>query len=111
MSTKFNIYYSTSANGPWRLANEEPIDRLEDGNEFTITGLQENSQYFVTIVGGVVEDDEFLPYLDQELGPEASKAGDFIVVSSHPRYKVRTFTPRRNGESSLEHTFTVSGII
>lgn len=94
MSTKFNIYYATSANGPWYLANDEPLDRIEEGNEYTISGLRTNTKYYVAIVGGVVEDDEFIPYISQEVGPEAANAGDFVVVDSYPKYQVRTFAPK-----------------
>ena len=70
MSTKFNIYYATSANGPWTLVNTEPLDRVADGNTYTISGLQENTSYFVNIVGGIINtSDEFVPLINKPCIP------------------------------------------
>lgn len=109
MSTKFNIYYATTPEGPWTLANEEPIDRDPDGNSFTISGLVSETQYYFQIVGGVVEDEEFVPLISQPIGPKREGAGDFNVFTPQ-LLSSKTFSPKIDDVDSLSHNF-VLGII
>ena len=107
MSTNFNVYFATSANGPWTLANDVPIDLVTTGNQYTITGLQADTLYYVSVVGGTITDSQFISLMSQEIGPKAIGAGDINIVETYPKYAVRTFSPGKVQEDSLSHTFTV----
>jgi hypothetical protein len=112
MSIKFNIYYSVSSSGPWTLANSTPIDRIAAGQEYTITGLATNTQYFIAIVPGTLdEDDSFLPLLSQAIGEEGVKAGGIETVKV-PVFAARTFAPSITITGTpMGHKFTISSIV
>jgi hypothetical protein len=107
MSTKFNIYYATTANGPWTLANEDPITRIAAGNEYTVTGLKRDTLYYVAIVGGYEDSNEFVPLTSQAIGPKSGGVGGVEVQSAAP-FAVRTFTPSITSEGYLGHQFGVT---
>lgn len=102
---KFNVYYSSAPQGPWILSNQTPIDRIPEGNNWTVSGLVPNTTYYFLVVGGVVEDDEFIPLRSQAIGPNSIGA---IGVGSQavPTITARTFAPQKAGESMLGQTFT-----
>lgn len=106
MSTKFNVYYSTTPNGPWILANTTPIDRDPNGNEYTITGLRYGVVYYVTVIGGKLNNQgEFVPLVSQSIGPR--QAGISGVNSDYkPSIYVRTWLPEITDEEALAHQFT-----
>ena len=66
---KYNVYYSSSPEGPWTLANLTPITHSDSGNSYTITGLNSATRYYVTVLGGIEEDGEFIPLFQQPVGP------------------------------------------
>jgi hypothetical protein len=107
---KFNVYYSTAPNGPWTLSNDTPIDRIPEGNSWTVSGLVPNATYYFLVVGGIIEDNEFIPLRSQAIGPNSIGA---VGVGSQASATIagRTFAPRRTDESSLGHTFEVNSII
>lgn len=106
-NTKFNIYYSPTPTGPWTLANPSPIDRDSVLNEYTVTGLNFSTQYYLTIVGGEVEDNEFLPHISQAIGPNNMGAGNVDIVTDEV-FLTRTFLPGVTDLSDpLGHTFEV----
>lgn len=107
IDTKFNIYYATTANGPWTLANSTPIDRVANGNQYTVTGLEYNTLYYVAIVGGYESGTEFIPLASQIIGPKTSGAGG-VEVQSTPPLAIRTFTPQIQEDSYISHEFTVT---
>ncbi len=70
MALKFNIYYKTDLSEPWILANNTPIDHDIEGNEFTVSGLKPDTRYYLTVVPGILDDNNnFVPYLNQAIGP------------------------------------------
>ena len=72
---KFNIYTSPSEIGPWTLENSDPIDLSDDGNQsYTVSGLEENTKYFLRVVGGKYIDDVFVPYFNQTIGVQGTGA-------------------------------------
>jgi hypothetical protein len=107
MEVKYNIYYSTSPEGPWTLASEVPIDHNDLGNSFQITGLRNDTKYYVSIVGGRVVGSEFLPLVTQPIGPLPEKASGVGVVTMPP-WGVKTFEPRVVGSASLKHSIAIS---
>ena len=46
MDIKYNIYVSTSPEGPWVLNNPIPIDHDQLGNEYTITDVIRDALYY-----------------------------------------------------------------
>lgn len=107
MNTKFNVYYSTTPNGPWILANTTPIDRDPNGNEYTITGLRYGVVYYVTVIGGKLNNQgEFVPLVSQSIGPKQAGIGgvdsDYKQVIS-----VRTWLPNITNEEIIAHEFSV----
>lgn len=106
-NTKFNIYYSTTPIGPWTLSNPTPLDRVEGIQSYTITGLNTDTTYWVSIVGGVLDSqDNFVPLISQPIGPNPVGAGD---QNRHPvsPLGIRTFSPKIIVLSSLGHEFEV----
>lgn len=109
INVKFNLYYSTSLDGPWTLANPTPIDFNPTGkHSYTITGLKQNTLYYVAVVGGQVEDDVFYPLLSQHIGPVAQGAGDIGTVKLLDVKASRTFAPHINTSDALGHQFAVA---
>jgi len=70
MDFKYNIYYSTSPKGPWTLANGSPLDHLDAGNEFVITGLINGALYYISVVGGILVNGDFKALVPQPIGPQ-----------------------------------------
>lgn len=108
MSTKFNIYYSTSPNGPWTLANDTPIDREEGLQSYSIQNLVTNTNYYIAVVGGYVTDDQvFHPLLHQPIGPRQIGASG-VEIARPPSILARTFSAVKNTNNSLGHEFNIS---
>lgn len=110
MDIKYQIFYATTANGPWTLVNDTLIDDNPSGNDFTITGLKPNTEYFVSVVGGVEEDGDFFPLITQPIGLNPAEAGNIQVVET-TRYAVITSGTQGDADDSLDHEFTVTGIV
>jgi len=108
MSTvKFNFYYSTTANGPWTLYNSTPLDREDSLQTYTISGLNSNTQYYVAVVGGVLDDSgDFLSLIHQPIGDSIQGASD-INIRPNQIFTTITSAPRINNEGSLLHQFEV----
>jgi hypothetical protein len=107
---KFNIYYSLSPDGPWTLDNDTPLDRVSTGNTYQISSLSAETLYYIRVVGGVIEDDEFVPLISQPITITKQNAGDVNNVIQGEA-STRTFGPRFNDTSSLSHEFTIDGIL
>jgi hypothetical protein len=108
MDIKYRIYYAQTSSGPWFLANEgSEVDHVSDDTmSYTITGLGSNVVYWVAIIGGYLQDGEFLPLLSQSIGPKrvgTQGAGEIISA----QFKARTFAPHVRQEETLSHTFEV----
>lgn len=106
MDLKFNVYFSTASSGPWTLANSTPLDHIPAGNEYLLTGLKSGAKYFVTIVGGVIENGGFIPLISQPVGPESSPAAG-VGIAPSTMVQVVNFLPRINASSVLGHRFGV----
>lgn len=106
-ATKFNIYYSISIDGPWTLDNPEPLDHVPTGNAYLLTSLRPGIQYYIAIVGGILnDDDEFMPLISQAIGPNASGAGGVQEVRLSP-ILIQGFIPGTTTTSGLGHMFEV----
>jgi hypothetical protein len=107
MDIRYNLYYATSANGPWTLANDTPLDHVSSGNEYTISGLGYRTSYYFQIIGGIIEDNEFVPLAHQHIGPQLDKAGG-VELTTAPAYQAQTFTPAVVATAfGLSHEVTV----
>ncbi len=107
MSIKFNIYYGPTVEGPWTLANVTPLDRIEGLQSYTIIGLNTNTIYYVSVVGGTLDSqDNFLPLISQPIGPSPIGAGDQNLRPVSP-IGVRTFSPKIVTDTSLSHQYEV----
>lgn len=119
MSIKYNVYYATTANGPWTLANDTPIDHDQNGMEYTISGLARGTKYYLRTIGGVVEDEEFIPYVSQPLGPNAEPAAgveapgvNYLVAKAHVVHMSGgTVSGVALLEETLGHEFDISSIV
>ena len=103
---KYQVYYSTLSSGPWTLVNSELIDHSPDGNSINIPDLQQNVNYYILIVGGVIEGSEFVPLISQSIGPQKLGAMGIdknSVIPLQVKYKI----PKRTTYGILGHTFTV----
>lgn len=108
MSTvKYNIYYSTSPTGPWILANSEPVEKLSQGNTYTINDLIPGTQYYFNVVGGIEVDGTFYELISQEIGPNEAKARTVDDAAVVP-VSVRTLPISTHGGGGLSHQFTVT---
>jgi hypothetical protein len=108
INLKFNVYYSTNKEGPWVLANPIPIDYDPSGyHTFAITGLLQDTLYYVTVVGGQVHNGTFYPLLTQHIGPVAQGAGSIGGVKILDLKSARTFSPHINTSDALGHQFAV----
>jgi hypothetical protein len=69
-SIVYNVYYTTTGDYPWTLANTSPIAYSPTGNSYTITGLTQNTLYSIAIVGGILDTgSNFIPLRTQAIGP------------------------------------------
>jgi hypothetical protein len=108
MAIKFNVYYATSKEGPWILANPTPINYDSSGHHnYTITGLLQNTFYYVVVVGGQVHNGTFYPLLSQHIGPVAQGAGTIGGVKLLGIRTAKTFSPHINTLDALGHQFTM----
>jgi len=107
LDVKYNVYYSTQPNGPWTLSNTTPIDHVDGGGEHTITGLKYNSLYYVSIVGGIIENGEFLPVMSQYIRPGSYGAAGIGTAPIEPII-IRSFIPSLTQDATLGHVFTLS---
>jgi hypothetical protein len=105
MDIKYNIYYSFRPEGPWTLSNSTPIDHVDDTEmDYTVSGLNPNSVYYISVVGGYMDGTTFIPLISQPVGPvddtvETNVSGDSIGF--------RTFSPLKTSNGVLTHTFSV----
>lgn len=105
MTIKYNVYYAITAQGPWILANDTPLDRNPDGNEFTITGLEHGTLYYVSVVGGRVDENgTFIPLISQPMGPKTVGASDVSIAPVLP-FASKTFLPEIQQLADLSHHF------
>lgn len=104
-STKFNIYYATSLQGPWTLSNPVPLDRVEGLQSYTVTGLRQETLYYFSIVGGILDSqNNFVPLIFQPIGPNQTGAADQQVRPVFP-IGAQTFSPSVATEDSLDMSF------
>jgi len=107
MDIKYNIYYALTSDGPWTLANDSPLDHVPSGNSYTVSGLSLNTDYYISIIGGIVnDDDDFVPYVPQFVGPlnqEVATIGSSVV----PHFLVRTYGIYRTSNTGMMHMFTI----
>jgi len=103
-TVKYNVYYAMSADGPWTLANSTPIDHDQLGNEYTITGLKSGTLYYVSVVGGVLEDGTFVPLMNQHIGTSNDGAKGIGSAPMKP-ILLRGYAIRYTG--TLRHKFEV----
>ena len=107
MNTKFNVYYSLFPVGPWTLANVTPVDRVDGLQSFTVSGLNTNTQYFLSIIGGELDSGGgFLPFISQPIGPVPEGAGDVTIVPGSPLIAT-TFSPNIVADDALGQQFEV----
>jgi hypothetical protein len=102
---KYNIYYATSAKGPWTLANVTPVDHVGAGNTYTISGLKADTLYYIVIVGGRVDGD-FQPLVLQPIGPLSEQAAGPESATA-PVFAARTYEARILADESFYHQITV----
>lgn len=108
MDIKYNVYYATSSTGPWTLANTTPIAHDLMGNEYTIGGLTRGTLYYILVVGGYIDDDdEFVPLMDQPIGPTTYGAQGVGAAPVAP-IAAREYITRKLANGSLGHKVTVS---
>lgn len=101
---KYNVYYATQSNGPWTLSNSTPLDHVSGGAEHTVTGLKYGSVYYISIVGGIIQDGEFVPLMTQHIRPGSHSASGISTAPMNP-LKVRIFIPQIPEDASLSHQF------
>jgi hypothetical protein len=66
----YNVYYTQSLDNPWTKATVSEIVDNHLGNSYTITGLSLGVIYYITIVGGKLNDDgDWAPLIGQDVGP------------------------------------------
>lgn len=105
MSVKFNVYYSTSSDGPWTLSNSSLLNNNTLGNSYTITGLNEGVLYYIIVVGGKLnEQGVWVPLSGQSLGPLPNPAKE---IANPNMISARTYSSRINNSSSLNMSFGV----
>lgn len=109
LDIKFNVYYSTSREGPWILANTTPIDHIPEGNQYTVTGLKIDVTYYFLIVGGYIEDGVLVPLVSQHIGPDGAAAAAFGTITKPIAFS-KPFAPHIEAETSLGHRFNIPGI-
>lgn len=110
MDIKYNVYVSTSPDGPWVLDNPTPIDHDQTGNEYTITDVIRGALYYIMVVGGYIDDGEFVPLMYQHIGPNPEGAQGVGTAPSVPM-AVRNYVVRRKADSMLGHKFEVLIVI
>lgn len=110
MDIVYNVYYATTINGPWTLANPTPIDHDQLGNEFTITGLTRGTLYYIQVVGGYMDGDEFIPLISQPIGPTPTGAKGIGAAPPLP-IATREYVVRRVSEGALGGQFEVSIVV
>ena len=84
LDIKYNVYYSTSPTGPWTLDNPVPLDNVQGGTGYTITGLKKGAIYYVSIVGGIMQDGEFVPLMSQPIRPGPMQASGIGEAPMNP---------------------------
>lgn len=112
MDIKYNIYYSSYANGPWTLANDTPVDHVDEEMSFFIPDLDPNTRYYITVIGGYIENGEFIRLESQPIGPNNIGANALLTnvgggVSAPPSVEIVTNSPKISTEGSLMHVFAV----
>lgn len=107
MAVKYNVYFSTTAIGPWTLANAIPIDHIDSGNQYTITGLKSGTTYYVKIIGGTVSGTTFQPLINQPIGPASVQAASVDIPTITP-LAIRTYEARVIANAGVGHEITVT---
>jgi hypothetical protein len=107
LSIVYNVYYSTASEGPWTLSNETPIAHLDAGNTYSVSGLKIDVIYYFLIIGGYMNNGNFIPLISQAIGPDGTKASG-IGPHAKPNIFCKTFGPKIPADSSLGHKFNVT---
>lgn len=103
--TKYNVYYSTTPDGPWIKANITLINDVSSGNSYTITGLTEGVLYYIIVVGGKLnEQGIWVPLSGQSIGPLPNPAKD---IANPNMISARTYSSKINNSSNLNMSFGV----
>lgn len=105
MDIKYNVYYSTFPKGPWTLANPTPLDHDPAGNEYTISGLKLGATYYFVVVGGYIEDEEFIPLVTQHIGPDGQGARGVASAPIAPLIIREHVVTRVEEGEGLRHQF------
>jgi hypothetical protein len=106
LDIKYNVYYSTSAKGPWTLHNSSPLTHNPAGNEYTVDGLKKDAIYYFLIVGGTEDNGEFTPLVSQAVGPDNDGAAG--LGAAKPQIYGRPFSPRKPDDNFLGHRFEIT---
>lgn len=109
LQVKYNVYFSTDPAGPWALANTTPIDHIDGGNQYTVTGLKKDVVYYFLIVGGYMEGEEFIPLVSQHIGPEGSKVSA-LGTNPLPHVYAKVFTPHIPADTALGQKYEIPNI-
>jgi hypothetical protein len=102
----YNLYTSVNQN-TWSLANAVPIVYNSSGNNYTITGLQLGVEYYVAIIGGILDPDTsaFVPYAPLQAISDKAVGSAAIGAGIDPQIKIKTFAPHIIDTSDLVHSF------
>jgi hypothetical protein len=109
-SVGYNLYHSTSADGPWTLANDSPIAHNDFGHSYSISGLNNGTTYYLRIVGGIIDGDDFTALVTQHIGPGADGAAGIESTSANT-ILFKQFVADKLSLGSLGHEFTISSIV
>jgi len=106
-AVKYRVYSSLNRDGPWTLANQTLLDDNPLGNSFNITGLNTNVDYFIRVIGGIIDiTGAFIPQIGQTIGPNNDPALglDSAINIIHSK----TFAAKTNTDDILSMEFTVT---
>lgn len=113
MDIKYNVYYSAYENGPWTLANDTPIDHSDSEMSCFIPNLDPNTKYYIVIMGGYIEDNEFIPLQPQPIGPNNIGANALTANASSgsavpASIEIVTNSPKQIANSDFTHIFSIT---
>lgn len=102
---KYNVYYSTTPDGPWTKANTVLISDNSSGNSYTITDLTEGVLYYVMVVGGILDDfGNWIPLSGQPIGPNPVSA---TQIDNPNKIAIATYSPNFVNSGTLSMNFGV----
>ncbi len=68
MVVKYNVYIASDPRGPWTKVNTTPLSNVSIGNQYTITGLQNNELYYIMVIAGQIDaSDNFVAICGQPI--------------------------------------------